>query len=504
MKRPFILTGILSLIISAITLSCSRTPILLLILCFLVCIVLMYTLLKKKVSANSNYFVFSLTIALVLISSLFTVQYIYTPVSLLADTKADIKVTVTSEPYTYLGNAYYYLKGEHPLLGGEFKCALSSDNLGLEIGDSVNMTVCLSELSDSYKSHNLSNGIFVSATALSVNSIVKKDSKFYSSLGELRLYIKNEIFKDVRGDNGAVLIALLTGDREHISNNLYEKTKLCGVTHILVVSGMHLSIISGAVLNLFSKLKLKRKLAVFIIILLIFVLVLICNFHTSAIRSAIMSVIMLSASLISRKADPMNSLGFAVTVMVLFNPFVAGSAAFLLSVSATLGVLFVAPMIKFLTQRLRFTCKFSKFLNSALDVIIVSVSAFICVLPISVYYYGYTSIISPLVTLLIATSVELALILTSLAILLSLLPITSVFSSPLIMISEVFSVYINSIISFFGSTDIFVLVIDLEYTPLCFIFSAAVVFTLWLFYNKKLKERKDENATLGKGSKNLA
>ncbi len=464
----------------------------------------MYTLLKKKVSANSNYFVFSVTIALVLISSLFTVQYIYTPVSLLADTKADIKVTVTSEPYTYLDNAYYYLKGEHPLLGGEFKCALSSDNLGLEIGDSVNMTVCLSELSDSYKSHNLSNGIFVSATALSVNSIVKKDSKFYSTLGELRLYIKNEIFKDVRGDNGAVLIALLTGDREHISNNLYEKTKLCGVTHILVVSGMHLSIISGAVLNLFSKLKLKRKLAVFIIILLIFVLVMICNFHTSAIRSAIMSVIMLSASLISRKADPMNSLGFAVTVMVLFNPFVAGSTAFLLSVSATLGVLFVAPMIKFLTEKLRFTCKFSKFLNSALDVIIVSVSAFICVLPISVYYYGYTSIISPLVTLLIATSVELALILTSLAMLLSLLPIASVFSSPLIMISEVFSVYINSIISFFGSTDIFVLVIDLEYTPLCFVFSAAAVFTLWLFYNKKLKERKDENATLGKGSKNLA
>ncbi len=464
----------------------------------------MHILLKKKTSENSNYLVASVTIALVLLSSLFTVQYIYTPISLLADTKADIKATVISEPSTNYGYAYYYLKGEHPLLDGKFKCALSSENLGLEIGDRVNITVSLRELSGSFKNDNLSDGIFVSARASSVNSVVKKSSKFYSSLGELRLYIKNEIFGNVRGDNGAVLIALLTGDREYISNELYDKTKLCGVTHILVVSGMHLSILSGAVLNLFRKLKLKRKLAVFIVFLLIALVITICNFHTSAIRSAIMSIIMLSGSLISRKADSLNSLGFAVTVMVMANPFIAGSAAFLLSVFSTFGVIFVTPMIKLLTEGLRFKGKLSKILNYAGDVIIISVSALICVFPITIYYYGYTSLISPLVTIFIGTAVEASLILTALGVSFSLFPIIYALCEPILLISGILSGYINTVINIFGSTDAFLLVIDPDYTPLCFAFSTVSVLVLWIFYDKKLKERKDENATLGKGSQNLA
>ncbi len=464
----------------------------------------MYILLKNKFLENSNYLVTSVTTTLVLISSLFTVQNVYTPVSLLADTKADIKATVISEPSTNYGYAYYHLKGEHPLLGREFKCALYLENLGLEIGDRVNMTVSLGELSSSFKNDNLSDGIFVSADALSVNSVVKKDSKLYTSLGKLRLYIKNEIFGNVRGDRGAVLIALLTGDREYISDSLYEKTKLCGVTHILVVSGMHLSIICGAVLNLFRKMKLKRRLAVFIIFLLIALVIAICDFHTSAIRSAIMSIIVLSGSLISRKADSLNSLGFAVTVMALFNPFIAGSAAFLLSVFATFGVIFVAPMIKLLTESLRFKGRFARPINFALDVITISLSALVCVFPITIYYYGYTSILSPLVTLLIGTAVEAALILTALGVLLSLFPIVYILSEPMILISGLFSDYTNAIIRFFGSTDVFLLVIDPDYTPLCFAFSAALVLVLWIFYNKKLKERKDDDATFRKGSQKLA
>lgn len=503
MKRPFIITGVISLIISWISLHCNTSLISLLLLCFAACATLLLTIFRKKTSDNSNYPVILVTLLLVFILSIVNIEYIYKPVSLLDDTTADVKATVISEPSTQLDDAYYYFKGEHPLLNRPIKFSLPSENLGLEIGDQVNMTVNFSELSDSFKSHNLSEGIFISSSIESVNSVAMGGSKTYTALGRLRLYIKNEIFNDVRGDNGAVLIALLTGDRDHISHSLYDKTKICGVTHILVVSGLHLSILSGAILTFADKIKLGRKISVFIIFALIAIIIAICNFHTSALRSAIMSIIMLSGSLINRKPDGLNSLGFAVTVMVLLNPFVAGSAAFLLSVFATLGVIFVAPMVKYLTEDLRFRCRFSRLLNSAVDIIIISVCAFICVLPITIYYYGYTSLISPIVTMLISAAVEVALILTALGVLVSLIPIVSVFSSPLVMISGIISAYISRVIDIFGSTNSFLLVIDPSYAQLCFIFSASAVLILWIFYRKKLKERKDEDASLGKGSQKL-
>lgn len=506
MKRPFVITGIFALIISAAALSCSSTVLLSMALCLAILALLFLIFFRNKLKVNSNTTVMLVALTFIIASAFFTIEYAYAPASRLEGTSAEFTATVVNEPSLSNEYAYYVLKGSHPLLKRDIKCAFPSQNLGLEIGDRVNVTLNFEELSADYRSNNLSDGIFISTNIESVNSTVKSGSSFYTALGSVRLFIKDKITNSVHGDGGALLTALLTGDRSLLSDELYNKTKTCGVTHILVVSGLHLGILSGVVLRLFGKMKLRRKNAIFLIFLLLCAVIAICDFHTSAIRSGVMSIIMLSASLINRKADPLNSLGFAVTVMTIFNPFIAGSAAFLLSVFATLGVIFVAPMAKLLTEPLRFEGRLSKYLNGAVDVIIVSISALVCVFPITVYYYGYTSLLSPIVTVFIGTAVEVALVLTAAGVLLAALPIVYTLSAPIIFIAGIISRYLSAVISLFGSSEIFVLVIDPKYTPLCFVFTAAVILVLWVFYRKaaqKQKERKDVNASERKGSEKL-
>lgn len=504
MKKPFAVTGIFSLLISLLALNSNTVTFTAVSICITAAAVICAALCKKSFFKNTNIAVAGVSIILVLISAACTANWFYSPTSFLDESEADIKATLVSEPQNNGDSTLYTFEASHPVNGRRFRFIAWSYENELDIGDKVNVTVRFKELTGTYSKSNMSEGVYIAADIKSVNSVVKNGSGFYSMLGRIRLFIKYKILTAVDGDLGAVPVALLTGDRSFISDELYSRTKTCGVTHILVVSGLHLGILCGVIMRLFRKIRLGQRVTVFIIFLLFTAVVAICDFHTSAVRAAVMSIIMLSGSLISRRADPVNSLGFAVTVMTLFNPYIAGNIAFLLSVFSTFGVIYLAPKLIFLTEDLRFECRGSRLLNKAVDTVIVSVSALVCVFPITIAFYGYTSLLSPIVTVFIGASVELALISAAAGVLLSALPVLYIFSTPIIYISAAVSGYINAVIHFFGRNNTFVLVIDPAYAPLCFLISAAAVFTVWIFYTRKLKKQKEQNehATERKGTEN--
>ena len=263
----------------------------------------------------------------------------------------------------------------------------------------------------------------------------------------------------------------------------------------MVVSGLHVGILSGILLKFLSKLKIKRKFSVTLCFALFLLLIALCDFHTSAIRSVVMSSVMLLGSLINRKAAPLNSLGLAVTVMTLVNPFIAGSPSFLLSVFATFGVVFVYPMLQYLLAPLRMKGKLGRYLNVILDMTIVATSATICILPVSTYYFGYISPLSPLVTVLIGFAVESALILSALGIILSPVPFVSVVADAIIYLANISTGYINSVMNFFGDFDNLIIYIDPKLWFFTFLFSSLLIFAVRLLYNnKKRQERKKNDA----------
>ena len=70
----------------------------------------------------------------------------------------------------------------------------------------------------------------------------------------------------IPGDEGALSKALLIGDKSDISPNLYNDFRISGVSHLMAVSGLHLSAVSGFILFILKRLRIKDKAAAVITI----------------------------------------------------------------------------------------------------------------------------------------------------------------------------------------------------------------------------------------------
>ncbi len=197
-------------------------------------------------------------------------------------------------------------------------------------------------------------------------------------------------------DSGAVLQSMALGDKSGLSDTLQEKLAVSGLSHMISVSGMHMSILMmtlSSLLSLFGGNFRRRSL---ILLFLILFYMLLAGASPAVVRAAVCSVLSILAFFVRRKEDGLTSLGVAAGVLILFNPLTVFDAGFMLSFAAALGItLFAEPLFELLglraieeekpsfTERVR---------RKVLSYVVITVSAQICLLPVSAYIFGYTTI----------------------------------------------------------------------------------------------------------------
>ena len=148
-------------------------------------------------------------------------------------------------------------------------------------------------------------------------------------------------------ENGAFVQSVLLGRREHISDNVDEDMRRSGAAHIMVVSGLHLSMICGAVVSILRRSGVGRMGQLLSGSLVCVAVMAIAGFTPSVTRGGIMMLLALAANALGRRRDAFSSLAAAVLVMGICNPYVIYSWSFLLSVGSMLSILvFVPPLQK--------------------------------------------------------------------------------------------------------------------------------------------------------------
>ena len=157
-------------------------------------------------------------------------------------------------------------------------------------------------------------------------------------------------------DAAAVLSALVTGKRAKISDSLKEGFSRSGASHILAISGTHLSIISVISFFVFNKfLSLFRPMlirgwsmkgAAFLTLFPLMGYALLSGFSPSTRRAVIMIVIFMTAYVIDRESDGFNSLAAAGLVILLFDPAALFSISFQLSFVAVFFILMGIKLIQ--------------------------------------------------------------------------------------------------------------------------------------------------------------
>ncbi len=362
------------------------------------------------------------------------------------------------------------------------------------VGDIVSINGEVRALDDEYRFYNLSNGVIGNINAQSVKSLGYKNnaSRFFY---ELSNYISGVIDKYLPDSEASFSKALSVGSNSALTYYQRESIQGAGVSHLVVVSGLHLGVICGAVIKLTRKLKASRYITVLCATAAAVLIVGLCSFGISAIRSGIIYLIMLFGLLIFRRSDSLNSLCAAVTVMLVASPYLLGNVSFLLSVAATFGLLVLSPILEefVVFDNLKCSKYILKLLEFIRENICISFSTALATLPILIAFFGQFSLVSVLANLLLTFPVSVLLVLTLLGVLFSGL---GVVAKAVFFVGQYLCSYVLFIIDLLGKNGRFTLSMDsrLWFTALLLVLYACL---LIFIFREKISERRKQRETDG-------
>lgn len=204
------------------------------------------------------------------------------------------------------------------------------------------------------------------------------------------------------GDEYAVLTAMALGNKSALTSELREEYSMSGVSHILALSGMHLSIIYMLLTYFMPRRNVWNRL---LVLGMLWGYVIFVGMPLSVVRAASMLTIWEVVWLMDRDQKQLNVWGTALAVMLMANPESFWDVGFQMSFMAVFGIIVCQPLsdklipvslmrIKrvdeqemFLWNRVRY-----RSLRCLWYTACVSVSAQLGTVPLSAYYFGRVSV----------------------------------------------------------------------------------------------------------------
>lgn len=202
-----------------------------------------------------------------------------------------------------------------------------------------------------FSRHSYFNNLDANGFAVSNVKVIEgkgKEESISKFLESLRGKIYSSLIHDLGERNGKVAAALMIGEQNSVHNDILEDMRKSGLSHILSVSGLHLSLVSiicfflvrSALSNFVSfaqRYNIKKIAAVISLASTLFYL-LISGMQIATIRSFIMVSFIIIAVLMDREEDAKRSLCFAALLILIFMPESIFHPSFQMSFSAVLGL----------------------------------------------------------------------------------------------------------------------------------------------------------------------
>ena len=204
--------------------------------------------------------------------------------------------------------------------------------------------------------------------------------------------------------------ALLLGDTSYLEHSLRRDFSRAGVSHMLAISGLHVSMLFGILGLLLKTLRVPKRLRGILSGLCAVGYLVLLGFPASATRAVIMLGMVYLSSMLFLRADPLTSLGLAGVLLLWFDPCSVADAGFWMSMLATLGIVTLLPLFRLMGggERRGFCKALLGRVGLGLAVGVIAVSF---TLLVTATVMGELSLLSPLSTVLLTPLCGVALIL---------------------------------------------------------------------------------------------
>ena len=198
--------------------------------------------------------------------------------------------------------------------------------------------------------------------------------------------------------HASLLNGIIFGTSVKTAQNLYNNLKIVGLLHLVVLSGMNITLLAAVVAAVFDRWGKKISLIISIVTIIVFI-----NFvgiQAPVIRAGIMGILSLLAVVFGRKAAAFYLLILTATIMILIWPAWIGTISFQLSFGATLGIILLAK-----TKTKKPKKILAKLKYSFIKELRTSLAAQVLTVPIIFLYFRQVSFISPIANVLVAFTI---------------------------------------------------------------------------------------------------
>lgn len=205
-----------------------------------------------------------------------------------------------------------------------------------------------------------------------------------SFIHNIQKYIRDTINGALTDEEGNLLLAILLGDKDKLSEDIQESFKTSNLSHMLAVSGAHVSYIILGLTYVLQNSIIGKKNGKIVCIIFLLAFMAITNFTPSVTRACIMAILTLFSSIIYRKSDVYTNISVAALITLIFNPYSLLDLGFQLSYGGTIGIIIFIKRIQEKKSN-------SKVINYIKQMALVSIYANIIIIPIMMYHFNTVS-----------------------------------------------------------------------------------------------------------------
>ncbi len=258
----------------------------------------------------------------------------------------------------------------------------------LEKGENSNFSGMFSEINYMYYT-GIEYKVYAETLEIISYDVIKN---FNYYIVEFRELINNKIDNILPLREGGILKAMITGEKNYIDDYYSDIFQKAGISHILAVSGLHMSVVSGFIYFIFYKImKLRKRIASVITIPFVILFAFFCGCTPSVVRACIMTVIILFGNIIREESDLLNSVGIAALIILFVSPESLYSIGFQLSFLAITGV----------GAGIELSDKFDNMNKILKSVLFVSMGAYVMTVPLCMYYFYGVSVVGIILNIII-------------------------------------------------------------------------------------------------------
>jgi competence protein ComEC len=168
----------------------------------------------------------------------------------------------------------------------------------------------------------------------------------YEQLLSLREKGIRQIEDHFPAETAGIVQALIYGERKQLDEMLLEGYQKLGLIHLLAISGLHVTLLVGAVFFLLIRL-FTRETATIMLLIILPVYIVLTGSSPSVIRACLTAMLFLAANYRKMTLLPLDTLSIAFLLMLITDPYMLWDVGFQLSFAVTFALILSSQVVMF-------------------------------------------------------------------------------------------------------------------------------------------------------------